>query len=85
MALTLKHATKAQLAAAFRERYREARGVEAGRLATKLMTWYADGDITVAQIRTAFDLDTTAKWDAFRTRTQALAAKYAELVAAGGE
>jgi hypothetical protein len=85
MAIVLVHATKAQLAAEFRQRYRDARGVEAGRLAAKLIAWYEAGDLTVTQIRTVFDLDTTAKWDAFRIRTQTLAAKYAELLASQGE
>lgn len=84
MALTLVHATPAQLAARLRERYREARGPEAWRLAHKLYAWYQAGDITASQIRNVFNLD-AAQFAAFATRVQTAAAKYEELLAARGE
>ena len=56
MALVLKHATSAQLAAAFRERYKAATGAEAARLASWLLARIDDGTWTDAQVRNAFGL-----------------------------
>ena len=72
MALVLKHQTAAQFVARLRERYRNSSREECARLAAWLYDRFAAGDITQAQIRTAFGLDTTAKWTAFRDKILAL-------------
>ena len=56
MALVLKHATAAQLGAAFRERYRNATGYEAGRLAKWALARISDGTFTDTQVRNFFGL-----------------------------
>jgi len=72
MALTLNHQTVAQFVTRLRKRIAAADKLEKARLATWLYDRFAAGDITQAQIRTAFDLDTTAKWEAFRDKIIAL-------------
>jgi glutathione S-transferase len=85
MALTLKYQTKAQLLARLRERYRTLSKHNLAKLAAWLYDRYVDGDFTAAQIRTAFGLDTQAKWDAFRTKIQALRDQYVSIEGAVGE
>jgi len=85
MALTLRYQTKAQLLARLRERYRTLSKHELAKLAAWLYDRYVAGDFTAAQIRTAFSLDTTAKWDAFRTKIQALRDQYVAIDGAVGE
>jgi hypothetical protein len=67
MPLVLRHATSAQLAAAFRERYRDSRGLEAGRLSRWLLDRIADGTWTDNQVRNAFGL-TVTQYNAMKTR-----------------
>ena len=76
MALDLKHQTAAQFVDRLKTRFRAAEKYERARLATWLYNRFTAGDITQAQIRTAFELDTTAKWTAFRDRLIALREHY---------
>ena len=85
MALTLKYQTKAQLLTRLRERYRTLSKHELAKLAAWLYDRYVAGDFTAAQIRTAFGLDTAAKWDAFRTKIQTLRDQYVAIDGAVGE
>lgn len=84
MALALKHATGAQLAAAFRERYRAATGLEAGRLARWLLNRIADGTWTDAQVRNAFNL-TVQQYSAAKARMTAQADRYDAVTQDRGE
>jgi len=84
MPLQLKHATGAQLAAAFRERFREATGLEAGRLARWLLDRIADGAWTDAQVRSAFGL-TVVQYNALKTRLTERATRYDAVLADAGE
>lgn len=84
MALALKHATGAQLAAAFRVRYREATGLEACRLARWLLNRIADGTWTDTQVRNAFGRNVT-QYNAMKTRLETKAARYDAVVADAGE
>lgn len=84
MALTLRHATAAQLAAAFRERYKAATGIEAGRLANWLLSRIADGTFTETQARNAFGL-TAAQWNTLKTnRLEPQQARYLTVIADNG-
>ena len=76
MALDLKHQTAAQFVERFKARFKAAEKAEKARLATWLYNRFDAGDVTQTQIRNAFDLDTTAKWTAFRDRLIALRAHY---------
>jgi hypothetical protein len=84
MALVLKHATLAQLGAAFRERYREAKGIEAFRLATWLVNRINDGTFTETQVRNFFGL-TQVQWNNLKAKWQDWKAKYDDMTAASGE
>lgn len=84
MPLTLKHATSVQLAAAFRERYRNATGLEAGRLARWLLDRITDGTWTDTQVRNAFGLNAT-QYNALKTRLTTKATRYDAVIADAGE
>jgi hypothetical protein len=84
MALNLQHATEAQLAAAFRERYRAASKVECARLAKWLLDHIDAGDFTDTQVRNAFGL-TVNQYDAMKTRMTTLRTAYNAVLAAQGE
>jgi len=84
MALTLKHATLAQLGAVFRERFRASKGVETARLAMWLMERIQDDTFTEAQVRTFFGL-TIAQWNTLKAKLQTLRNQYADVLAAEGE
>ena len=62
MALLLKYATKSQVAAAFRERYRNATQIEACRLAKWLLDHIDDGTFTATQVQNAFGI-TVNQWN----------------------
>ena len=85
MALVLHHQTAAQFVARFRQAYRNADKERAAKLAHWLYTRYQAGDLTANQIRNAFELNTTQKWDAFRTKIQALRDAYESVQGAKGE
>ena len=84
MALSLRHQTAAQFAARLRERFRSAEREEAARLATWIIERIAAGDITDAQVRTAFGLS-AAQYSALKTRLQTLRDHWAAVRAAKGE
>ena len=84
MALNLKHATKTQLADAFRERYKRSSQVECARLATWLLNHIDAGDFTDAQVQSAFGL-TTPQYNAMKTRFTNLRTAYNAVLAAQGE
>ena len=84
MAITLKHATLAQLGTAFRERFRVSEGVETARLARWLLERIADGTFTETQVRTFFGLNLT-QWTALKAKVTTLRDRYAEVLAARGE
>lgn len=81
---SLKHATSAQLAAAFRGRYRDARGLEAGRLSRWLLDRITDGTWTDAQVRGAFGLNAT-QYNQLKTRLMTRADRYDAVMADAGE
>lgn len=72
MAITLKHQTMAAFVARVRTRWENSSKDQKAKLATWLYNRFLAGDITQAQIRTAFELDTTEKWIAFRDKILAL-------------
>ena len=84
MALVLKHATLAQLGAAFRERFKASEGVETARLAKWLLERIQDGTFTETQVRTFFGLNLT-QWNTLKTKIATLRDKYADVLAARGE
>ena len=84
MALNLQHQTAAQFVARFREAYRDANKERLGKLATFLYDRVQQGDITQAQIRTAFGF-TLAQYNAFVTRITALRDHYVAIQQATGE
>lgn len=84
MPLALRYATSAQLAAAFRERFRAATGLEAGRLARWLLDRITDGTWTDAQVRNAFGL-TVTQYNAMKTRLETKASRYDAVIADAGE
>jgi hypothetical protein len=84
MALALRYATGAQLAAAFRERYREARGLEVGRMSKWLLDRISDGTWTDNQVRQAFGL-TVQQYNNLKTRLQTRADRYDLVMQDAGE
>lgn len=82
--MNLSHATKAQFAARFRERFRNAERLDVWRLAALIKMLFNEGDITVAQVRTAFEL-TTNQMNELASRIDAYTTKYYELKNAQGE
>lgn len=67
MALLLKHQTAAQFISRFREAYRNADRDRCVQLARFVISRIQAGDITDAQCRTAFGLNTT-QWNALKTK-----------------
>lgn len=84
MALTLRYATAAQLAAAFRERYQNSSREDCARLAAWLLARIDDGTWTDVQVRNAFGL-TTPQYTAMKTRMENLRDHWAAVQAAQGE
>jgi len=72
MALKLQHQTAAQFVARLRQRWQDADKDEKARIGAWLLARYDAGDITAAQIRTAFNL-TAGQLTTFATRLRALA------------
>ena len=75
MALDLTHQTAAQFAARLKARFKAAQKYEKARIAAWMYDRVQAGDITVAQIKTAFDLD-QAQWLVLRDRLLALKEHY---------
>jgi len=71
MAINLQHQTAAQFVARLRERWRNAEKDEKARIGAWLLARYNAGDITAAQIRTAFNL-TAGQLTTFAARLQTL-------------
>lgn len=69
MALLLKHQTAAQFITRFREAYRNAEKDRVVQLARFVQARIQAGDITDAQCRTAFGLNTT-QWNNLKTKMQ---------------
>ena len=67
MALLLKHQTASEFIARFREAYRNADRERLVQLARFVISRIQSGDITDAQCRTAFGLNTT-QWNALKTK-----------------
>lgn len=84
MALGLKHATKAQLLDALRARYKSASKEEVYRLAYKLYEAYLAGDITGADIKSAWGFN-NQQLTTFQTKVQGLHDTYAQILSATGE
>lgn len=84
MALNLKHQTAAQFAERLRERYRTSEREDAARIAKWLLSAITAGDITDAQVRSAFDL-TTTQWTALKSKMQTLVDNYNAVQSARGE
>ena len=84
MALSLQHQTPAEFVARFREAYRASDRETCARLAAKLYDWYAAGDVTASQIKTAFGLS-DAQWLVFRDKVQALRNHWVAVQEARGE
>lgn len=84
MALVLKHATLAQLGAAFRERFKNSEGVETARLAKWLLARIQDGTFTETQVRNFFGL-TVAQWNTLKTKITTLRDNWENILIARGE
>lgn len=84
MPLQLNHQTAAQFVARFRAAYRDANKDRAAKMAAWLYDRVQAGDITAAQIRTAFGF-TAAQYTAFQTRILALRDHYIAIQQAAGE
>lgn len=84
MALNLQHQTAAQFVARFRAAYRNANKDKAARMAAWLYDRVQAGDITAAQIRTAFGF-TAAQFTAFQSRILALRDHHVAIQQAAGE
>ena len=84
MALVLNHQTAAQFVARFREAYRNANKERAAKLAAFLYDRVQAGDVTAAQVRTAFGF-TAPQFTAFQSRILALRDHYVAMQQAAGE
>lgn len=84
VAPVLVHQTGTQLAARFREAYRNASDVRQARLATWLLARIAAGTFTDAQVRNAFGLNVT-QYNNLKARMTTLRDQYAAVMAAKGE
>lgn len=84
MALALKHATKLQLIARFRERFAEATRLDVWRMAALIRNLIDEGEVTALQVRTAFGL-TVGQFAALSARIDGHRTKYYELKNATGE
>lgn len=67
MALLLKHQTGAQFVARFREAYRNSDRDRCIQLAKFVISRIQAGDLTDAQVRSAFGLNTT-QWNSLKTK-----------------
>lgn len=84
MALDLKFATKAQLVAAFRSRYRDSAGNDTLRLAEWVIGHLDAADLTDAEMAAAFGLN-AGQWTALKARMKAHADNAKAARAAKGE
>jgi hypothetical protein len=84
MALLLKHQTAEQFIARFRAAYRDASREQLVRLARFVIARIQAGDITDAQCRTAFGLNST-QWNNLKTKMNNLLAASNTVQSAVGE
>lgn len=75
MAFNPKHQTKVQYLRRLRERYRDATKMDACRLANRILRHLADGDVTQAQMQTAWGM-TAQEWAAKAVNLQVRADKW---------
>jgi hypothetical protein len=80
----LVHQTAVQLAARFREAYRNASDIRQARMATWLLARIVAGHFTDAQVRNAFGL-TVTQYNNLKARMTTLRDQYAAVMAARGE
>lgn len=81
MAFNPRHQSKVQYLRRLRERYRAARGLEACRLAFRMLKHLSDGDVTLAQMQNAWNM-TAQEWTAKAALLQVKADKWAAFRAA---
>ena len=62
MALGLRHQNKVQFLRRLRDRYRAASKLEACRLAWRMLKFLDDGDVTTAQMMSAWNMTTVVEW-----------------------
>lgn len=67
MAILLKHQTPSQFVARLREAYRQSDKERTAQIARWILAKLQTGDVTDAQLRTAFGL-TTAQWNTLKTK-----------------
>lgn len=84
MPISLKHASLVQLGQVFRERFREARGLEAGKLSRWILNRITDGTFTDTQVRNFFGL-TVTQYNQLKTRLQEKASRYDAVIQDSGE
>jgi precorrin-3B methylase len=84
MALLLKHQTAQQFVARFREAYRNGERERIVQLARFVLSRIQAGDITDAQCRTAFGLNTT-QWNTLKTKMQNFVTAHNSVLSAVGE
>lgn len=84
MALILKHQTVEQFVSRVRQAYRDGQREQLVRIARFIISRIQAGDITDAQCRTAFGLNTT-QWTNLKTRMQNLVTADNLIQSAAGE
>lgn len=84
MALLLKHQTAAQFVARLRQAYRDGERERVVRMARFVIARIQAGDITDAQCRTAFGLNTT-QWNTLKTKMSNYIAAHNTIKTAQGE
>ena len=84
MAIELRHATKGQLVAAFRARYRDSTAEETLRLAEWCITHLDAGDLNDAELRAAFGM-TMGAWTSLKARMKTHSDNRKSIKAARGE
>jgi len=84
MALLLKHQTGEQFITRLREAYRNSERERLVLIAKWLLARIQAGDVTDAQCRTAFGLNTT-QWNTMKTKMQNAVTAYNAVQAAQGE
>jgi len=81
MAFNPKHQTKVQYLRRLRERFKDASRMEACRLANRILRHLADGDVTLAQMLSAWNM-TQAEWAVKAVALQVRADKWLAFKAA---
>ena len=84
MALILKHQTVEAFISRVRQAYRDGNAERLVKIARFLIARVQAGDVTDAQLRTAFGLNTT-QWNALKTKMQALITASNTVTSAVGE